>query len=531
MNKLLKIPFLICVLSIVVNAGIAQGNDSNATFIKAGQLFDSENEKLLSDYVIKIVNRRIVEVGENISIPSDAKTIDLSEYTVLPGMIDGHTHLMTLDNLNDETPMGDKLLFEGDALRVLRGSKRAKSWLESGFTTVRDLGDSGVFLDVALKKAINEGSVVGPRMFVSGPIIASEGGQVQGLVKSHRHVIDDEYTIVRSVDDAINAVRLHVNYGADIIKICANNSPNNTTLTIEEMKAIVKMAHRYDKKVTAHATTDLAVWEAVTAGVDGIEHGYEISDTTLALMASKGVILVPTDLSIPLYQKLFDIVDFKYNREKHLERVKDRYKDRLQRAITAGVTIVTGSDNYLDFEMPQGEAAKNILVAYEEEGMKPLQILTSSTYLSAKFMGKEDELGVIKEGAFADIVAVKGDVLNDFSNAMFNVAFVMKDGEIYLDTEDLSQELVVDSDVLELYVGNYQLSPDLVITISKDGKQLKGKATGQEEYQFIAKEENIFIGKTVNLQLTFNSSVDGVVESLTLLAGGSESVAPKIEEY
>ncbi len=431
MNKLLKNVLILCCLSFAINSSIAQS--SNATYIKAGKLFDSEKGKILTDYIIKIENNRITEVGKKVVVPENAKIIDLSAYTVLPGLIDGHTHLMTLDNLNDDTPMADKLLFEGDALRVLRGSKRAKSWLENGFTTVRDLGDSGAFLDVALKRAINEGTVVGPRMFVSGPIIISEGGQVPGLVKSYREVISDEYTIVRSVDDAINAVRVHVNYGADIIKICANNSPNNTSLTIDEMKAIVKMAHRYDKKVTAHATNDLAVWEAVTAGVDGIEHGYQISDSTLTLMANKGVVLVPTDLSRPLFHKLYDIIDFKWNREKQMQRAKDRYQDRLQRAIKAGVTIVTGSDNYLDLEMPQGEAAKNILVAYHEEGMKPLQILSSSTHLSAKFMNKENELGIIKEGAFADIIAVKGDIENDFSNTMFNIVFVMKNGEIYVE--------------------------------------------------------------------------------------------------
>jgi imidazolonepropionase-like amidohydrolase len=199
------------------------------------------------------------------------------------------------------------------------------------------------------------------------------------------------------------------------------------------MKAIVKMAHRYNLKVTAHATNDLAVWEAVTAGVDGIEHGYEISDKTLALMAEKNVVLVPTDISKPLFHILYDIIDFKWDRELNLERTKKRYSDRLQRAINAGVTIVTGSDNYLDFKMPQGEAAKNILVAYLEEGMKPLQILQSSTYLSAKFMDKEKELGVIKEGAFADIIAVKGDVEQDFANSMFNVVFVMKNGEIFVE--------------------------------------------------------------------------------------------------
>ncbi len=408
---------------------------SEITFIKAGALFDSENGKLLKNHIIRIENNKIIEIGKNISIPANANIIDLTEYTVLPGLIDGHTHFMTLDELGEEHPTTKKILYESDGLRVLRGAKRAKTWLESGFTTVRDLGDSGPFLDVSLKIAINEGTVVGPRMFVSGPIIISEGGQVPGLVKSQREVIEDEYTIIGSVDQAINAVRIHINYGADIIKIAANNSPNNTSLTIDEMKAIVKTAHRYKKKVTAHATNDLAVWEAVSAGVDGIEHGYQIADTTLALMAKKGVALVPTDLSKPLLYQIIDALDNPGDKDAAIKGFQDLLQDRLQRAIKAGVTIVTGSDNYLDFGMPQGEAAKNILVAYEEEGMKPLDILKSSTYLSAKFMGKEDELGIIKEGAFADIIAVKGDIENDFSNTIFNIIFVMKNGEIYVEKE------------------------------------------------------------------------------------------------
>ena len=180
-------------------------------------------------------------------------------------------------------------------------------------------------------------------------------------------------------------------------------------------------------------TSDVIQGPEGIAGVDGIEHGYQISDTTLTFMAKKGVVLVPTDISEPLFHKLYDIIDFEWDREKNMKRAKDRYKDRLQRAIKAGVTIVKGSDNYLNFEMPQGEAAKNILVAYQEEGMKPLQILSSSTYLSAKFMDKENELGIIKKGAFADIIAVKGDIDNDFSNTIFNVVFVMKNGEIYVE--------------------------------------------------------------------------------------------------
>ena len=425
--------FVLCFnLSPTLSQG--QGKEpANTTYIKAGKLYDSENEKLLANYVIKVENDKIVDIGRDLSIPKNAKVIDLSAYTVIPGLIDGHTHLMSLSTLSEPGYITNQILFEGDALRVLRGAKRARSFLESGITTVRDLGDSGPFLDVALKKAIDEGSVPGPRMFVSGPIISPEGGQVPGLLKSRRDVIENDYTIIRSVDDAINAVREHVTYGADIIKICANNSPNNTSLTIDEMKAIVTMAHRYKRKVTAHATSDLAVWEATTAGVDAIEHGYQVSDTTLGLMARKGVALVPTDISKSLFYKYMELTKFQGDIAPVYENYKKGMQDRLQRAIKANVTILTGSDNYINFEMPQGEAAKNILRAYQEEGMTPLQILRSSTYLSARFMNMDDKLGVLKKGAFADIVAVKGDIEKDFANAIFNVVFVMKNGETYVE--------------------------------------------------------------------------------------------------
>lgn len=436
MARQLKVVGIFIVFTLSATLLTAQPKDAgNPTYIKAGKFFDSENGKILANYTIKVENNKITEVGAGISIPDSAKIIDLSDYTVMPGLIDGHTHLMSLETITKDQYITDQILFEGDALRVLRGAKRAKSFLENGITTVRDLGDSGPFLDVALRNAINEGTTVGPRMFVSGPIICSEGGQVVGLLKSKRGVIENDYTIVRSVDDAINAVREHVNYGADIIKICANNTPNNTSLTIDEMQAIVKMAHRYNKKVTAHATDDLAVWEAVTAGVDAIEHGYQIADSTLALMAAKGVALVPTDISEPLFYKYMDIMKFEGDKEPVLENYKKGMRDRLQRAIKAKVTILTGSDNYINFEMPQGEAAKNILIAYEEEGMEPLDILRSSTYLSARFMNMADKIGVLKKGAYADIIAVKGDVENDFSNTMFNLVFVMKNGEIYVEKQ------------------------------------------------------------------------------------------------
>lgn len=403
-------------------------------FIKAGKLFDSAQGVLVSNQVIHVKGNLIENVGSNVAIPKGAEVIDLSQYTVLPGLIDAHVHLLYLESIKGGLSMDavKAVVMEGDALRALRGAARAKTFLEAGFTTVKDLGNSGQFLDVALKKAINEESVPGPRMFVSGPILSSEGGQFPGLLHKHNHISGEEYRIIRGTEDAINAVRENITYGADIIKICANNTPNNTTLTIDEMKAIVKMAHRYGKKVTAHATNNRSVWEAVVAGVDGIEHGYEVADSTLQLMASKGIPLIPTDASKKILGFFLDNQDFKGNKEETIKAIQADQHDRLNRAIKQGVTIVAGSDMYIDMGMPQGNAAKDVLVSYHEAGMKPMDILKAATANSAKFMGMENRLGMIKKGAWADIIAVKGDLENNFSETIFNVVFVMKNGNPFL---------------------------------------------------------------------------------------------------
>lgn len=426
--------YLIVLLSFTfINLSLAQSGQSNdPIFIKAGKLFDSKNAKILTDYIIKVENNRITEVGKNVSVPENAEIIDLSEYTVLPGLIDGHTHLLSLETPNND-PLTNQIIYEGDALRALRASKRAESFLNNGITTVRDLGNSGEFLDVALKKAISEGTIDGPRMIVSGPIISSEGGQFRGVLKKYDNLISKEYKIVRNVDEAINSVRENITYGADIIKICADNSPNNTSLTPDEMKAIVKTAHRYNKKVTAHGTDDKAIWEAVASGVDGIEHGWEVTDSTLAFMASKNVVLIPTFSSYKESMMWLKLTKFEGDMEKEANSWVKNGRDLVQRAMKAGVTIVTGSDNYYDYGIPQGLAAKEIFIAYQEAGMKPLQILQSSTFLSAKFMDKENELGIIEKGAYADIIALKGDIINDFSDTIFNLIFVMKNGKIYIE--------------------------------------------------------------------------------------------------
>jgi imidazolonepropionase-like amidohydrolase len=438
MKKIVQYIFAAHLILILVFGSLAQMPQANqiVTVIRAGRVFDSENGVFLPARDIIVKGNLIESIGENLPVPAGAQVIDLRKYTVLPGLIDAHTHLLYLENpKNGLSSEGTKaLIFEGTTLRALRGAARGKTFLLSGITTVRDLGNSGRFGDIALRTAINEGTIDGPRMFASGPGLSSEGGQFPGLQFNYKNIADEEYRIIKGADDARNAVRENVTYGANVIKIYANNTPNPTMLSMDEMKAIVEEAHLYRLKVAAHATSDVAVRRAVEAGVDSIEHGYQVSDETLKLMAEKKVALVPTDADFDTFKYFVSqsgrtppLTDDQINQQLKSQR------DRLQRAIKAGVTIVAGSDMYIDMERPQGEAAKRVLFAYLESGMKPAQILQSATINAARLLNST-RIGAIKAGTFADIIAVEGNPADDFSS-IEKVRFVMKNGKIYLEAK------------------------------------------------------------------------------------------------
>ena len=408
-------------------------SDAGLTVIRAGRLFDSEQGVFLPLRDIIVKGNLIEAVGENLPVPKDARVVDLQRYTILPGLIDAHTHLLYLeDPRNALTVEGVKALtMEGTPLRALHGAARGRTFLMAGITTVRDLGNSGRFGDVALRTAINDGSLDGPRMYVSGPGLSPEGGQFPGLQFDYRRIAEEEYRVVRGAEDATVAVRENITYGANVIKIYSNNTPNRTLLSLEEMRAIVAEAHLLGVKVSAHATSDRAVLRAVEAGVDSIEHGYEVKDETLKLMKQGGVALVPTDGDTLTLKMYFERARMNPPlAQQRISKILEASHDRLRRAIAAGVIIVSGSDMYIDLGIPQGEAARRVLFAYHEAGMGPVQILQSATINAARLIG-EKRIGVIKAGAFADLIAIDGDPVKDFSS-LERMKFVMKNGTIYV---------------------------------------------------------------------------------------------------
>ena len=431
---------LILILLIVVPC-LLKAQDNKKVLIRAGKMFNTETGIFLNDMAMLVVGKtiRVIQPYKETTEKEkkDYELIDLSKYTVLPGLIDAHTHLLSKETLIP----GNKLIgldimktltLQGDAYRAIYGSVRAKAYLEAGITAVQDLGNSGMYADIALRKAINEGLVVGPRMRCAGRGLSSEGGQLPDVIYKHRGIVEDEYRIVKGSDDAIQAVRENITQGADVIKIYSNNTPNVTALSIDEMQAIVKEAHRYGARVTAHATDNKSVYNAVVSGVDGIEHGYEVADSTLALMATKGVFLIPTDgdsITTSLYAKLSTPNDKVF--ETNMSFYAKYLGARLRRAIKKGVTIVNGSDDYLDLKIPYAEASKRNLIGYAEAGMTIPEILKTATINAATQLNWKKEIGILKGGFLADIIAVDLD-LDKNIKAIMNVHFVMKDGVVYV---------------------------------------------------------------------------------------------------
>ncbi len=416
-----KIAFFFC---IGINLAIGQGN---LVLIKAGRLFDSEQGILLPNRYILIKDDIIIKVGENLKAP-EAKFIDLSDMTVLPGLIDCHTHITG----QPENYMED--LFRKSSIDVaVTAHIYAKKTLMAGFTTCRDVGAND-YIDIALKNAINQGKVVGPRLFVSGPFIGATGshGDLSGF--SPNVHISQVPTVADGVDEIRKKVRTNVKYGADLIKFGATAGVLTEEETVggpqysqEEMNMVVEEAKMWGKKVAAHAHGAEGIKRAVKAGVASIEHGRFIDDEGIALMKEKGTYLVADiyndDYILSEYTKLGfpqKIID--------KERlVGQTQRDNFKKAVQAGVKIAYGTDAGV---YPHGDNAKQFfyMVKY---GLSPMKALQAATIYAADLIGAKDKIGSIAEGKFADLVAVSGNPLEDITLLEKKLHFVMKGGFIY----------------------------------------------------------------------------------------------------
>jgi imidazolonepropionase-like amidohydrolase len=394
--------------------------------VHAGHALDVKTGKLLSDETFIIEDGRIVSAGPSpeTKAPPDAVRIELPNATVLPGLIDAHTHL-TYDPRFGYEELGVSL-----PRSALIGAKNARLTLQAGFTTVRNVGAEG-YSDVALRDAINAGDVPGPRMLVSGPALGITGGHCDNnLLPYEYHATGD------GVADGIAAVqhkvRENIKYGSDLIKICATggvlskgDDPQASQYTLEEMKAIVADAHRLGRKVAAHAHGAQGILWASEAGVDSIEHGSYIDDAGIAEMKKNGTYLVPTlylgDWFLENAERNH-VPDFLLGKAKTVMPVA---RKNIAHAFASGVKVAFGTDAAV---YPHGLNAREFAVMVKL-GLTPLQAIQAATMNAADLLGWPGKVGSLEPGAWADLVAVDGDPLKDVAT-LEHVKFVMKGGEV-----------------------------------------------------------------------------------------------------
>ena len=406
---------------------LAQSPTKETVLIKAGRLVVVRSGRVLTDQAILIEGDRIRQVGpaQSIQAPADARVIDLSSATVLPGLIDCHTHLTLEPGQNGYESLGISIPRE-----ALFGAKNAKLTLEAGFTTVRNVAAHG-YTDVALRDAINAGDVPGPRIDAAGPAIGVTGGHMDNSLLAPEYHHSSE-SVADGVPALIAKVREQVKYGADVIKIAATggvlskgDSPEATQFSDEEIRAVVAEAHRLGRKVAAHAHGAVGIKQAVLAGVDSIEHGSFIDAEAIGLMKEKGTYLVPTlylaDWFIENYQRL-RVPEFMVEKAKV---VMPAARQNIARAFKGGVKVAFGTDAAV---YPHGLNAREFAVMVKL-GMTPMQSIQAATVNAADLLGWSDRVGSIEAGRFADIIAVKGDPTVDVT-VLERVFFVMKGGQV-----------------------------------------------------------------------------------------------------
>jgi imidazolonepropionase-like amidohydrolase len=419
----------------------------SATLVTANRLLDPRTGNVLSPAAVLIEDGKIKEVGAPARVQADApagiKTIDLGSATLLPGLIDSHTHLL-IDVIAPPEAEINRLyngmfvpgLMLAIALspseRVLLGAQLAREDLESGFTTVRNLGHSGIDGDIALRNAVNAGRIVGPRILAAGRKITPVGGYFEGLNAAvAQPIVEQEFLQIGSPDSAREAVRTNVFYHADVIKVAVEDN-----LTQAEVSAIADEAHRQHLKVAVHAFSSSSIQMAIDAGVDSIEHGNGVTDVQLKLMRDKGIFF---DLTPTFYGgRLTKILDativmsagYKAAQVSGDERAKRRYDTLVQRVLKSGVKFALGSDMCWFYPgKTRGQATANVISTVQETGMPPLDIIRAVTTNAAELLGWQDRVGAIEPGKFADLIAVAKDPLTDIGE-LERVQFVMKGGQV-----------------------------------------------------------------------------------------------------
>jgi imidazolonepropionase-like amidohydrolase len=418
--------FLSFLPALFFSALVLPAQQSPRTLIRAGHVIDVHTGNESADQTIVVTGDGITAIAPTASTPKQSgdKEIDLRSMTVLPGLIDVHTHLTMDTNFDPYHELSTSV-----AKSALIGARNAKVTLEAGFTTVRNVGAEG-YADVDLRDAINEGLVEGPHMQVSGPALGITGGHCDdNLLPFEFHQTADG--VADGVEAVQHKVREVIKYGADVIKVCATggvlskgDDPQASQYTLEELKAIVADAHRLGRKVAAHAHGSQGILWATEAGIDSIEHGSYMNDEDIAAMKQHGNYFVPTAYLIDWMQEHGNLPAFYKQKMTDVSAVE---KANAKKAIAAGVKVALGTDAAV---YPHGLNAHELDVYVNQFGMTPLAALQTATLNAADLMNWTSHIGSLETGKWADIIAVSGDPLKDI-RLLQNVQFVMKSGVVY----------------------------------------------------------------------------------------------------
>lgn len=417
--KLVAVLLFVCLLS-----AFAFAQQTKVVAIKAGRVLDVRTGQMIPNAFIVIEGERITAVGANITVPTGAEVIDLKTMTVLPGLIDSHTHL-TFSPANAASSIRQSI-----PRQALIGARNANITLLAGFTTVRNVGAGG-YSDIALRDAINAGDVPGPRIVASGPSLGITGGHCDDnfLPWEFHHKSDG---VADGVESVMAKTREVIKYGANVIKFCSTggvlslgDDPKHAEFTFDEMKTIVAEAHRLGRKVAAHAHGGEGLKQAVLAGVDSIEHGTYIDDEGIRLMKEKGTYLVPTIYLTDWFLENYPSLGLPPQIIAKAKEVMPAMKKNLTHAIQQGVPVAFGTDAAV---YPHGLNAREFAVLVRM-GLTPLQAIQTATVNASKLLGWEDRIGAVEAGKFADLIAVEGDPTKDVTE-LERIKFVMKGGQV-----------------------------------------------------------------------------------------------------
>ena len=429
------VPFTVLCCSLLVWSQAEGPSLKPLTVIKAGALIDGVSNSVRHDQVITIRGNVIVDVANagSAKIPADAKVIDLSMATVLPGLIDAHTHIFLQGEVPSEGGYDIQLLKYPSSFRAARATVAARRALEQGFTTIRDMETEGAgYGDIGIKMAIERGYIPGPRMFASTRAISTTGGYpLEGYAPEIE--VPKGAQLIDGPVEARKAAREQLDHGADWIKVYMTHRSwvgkngelvSQPTLTVEELRAIVDEAHGWGKKVACHAYGGIGMQRALDGGCDSIEHGLMLTDAQVAQMIKQGTWLCPT---LNIYYTDWAPADTPEG-QRDRKRASE-HEVSFRRAVAAGVKIAFGTD-VGGFPWTDPIAAE--FPRMVELGMTPMQAIQAATSRAAELLDRTGQLGVIAPGAYADVVAVDGDPLANVK-ILENVGFVMKDGKVFKD--------------------------------------------------------------------------------------------------